>query len=382
MYQGADPPCGDQSDSSTASGSSAWNVTLAVRAGCASGGAGGIAGVAGARVVVGATAVGGGVAAEAAGGKAAAAGGEAGGADCAEARVLDPSSEMAIAPDQIARLPRMAETVALMKAQLNRREVPCSTRRGRVGLPIVKRMVARPFPLLLLSAALVVSRTACAEPPPAEPEATPAPAPDVAATAPPPAGPLVPVRFRTDVKDGALRVQGPGIAPSGGDCAAACTMSVAPGQYTLYLSAGGSVKSFDVYVRGPSDVVVSGPNGFHKGLALALLIGGGTVFTAGGIVLYTDLKLRADDERYGDVDPRYRYRSPDWVVPVEIAGAVGGVVTVVGVVLYLTARTSVEVLPRQAAADRRGQRAAARPRFTFVPTLDAHGGSVSAGFTF
>jgi hypothetical protein len=196
------------------------------------------------------------------------------------------------------------------------------------------------------------------------------------------AGPTVRVTFRTTVEDGDLRLQGPGLEPGGVACGTSCTLNVVPGGYTVMLGAGGSIKSFDVYVRGPSEVVVSGPNGFHKGLGLVLLIGGGVVFTTGALVLYADQRSQLDDERFCDVDPRYCYHSPDWVLPVVIAGGIGAGVTAVGVVLFLTARASAEVLPRRAEAERRRRAATRGSKFSLVPAVGPTGASLHAAWTF
>jgi hypothetical protein len=214
---------------------------------------------------------------------------------------------------------------------------------------------------------------------PAAPADPPAPA---AAAAPTPSVATVPVTFRTTIEDGELRIQGPGIEPGGGACGSSCTLNVTPGGYTVMVGSGGSIQSFNVYVRERSEVVVSPPNGFHRGLGLALLVGGGVVFSAGALVLYADLKSRADDERYGDVDSRYRYRSPDWVLPVVIAGGIGAGVTAVGIVLFLTARTSADVLPQRAQAERRRRAASRGSSLSLVPELGPTGGSLRVDWSF
>ncbi len=266
-------------------------------------------------------------------------------------------------------------------------------------------MVARRLTGLLGIGTFLLAATAVAEPPgvlptdaapvspppdtsPVAPLPDPAPAapadapPSPPATPPVASGPTVAVTFRTTVDEGDLRIQGPSIAPGGGACGSSCTLNVTPGSYTVLLESGRSIKSFEVYVRGPSEVVVSGPNGFHRGLGLVLLIGGGVVFSAGAFVLYADAQSRADDRRYGDVDSRYRYRSPDWVLPVVIAGGIGAGVTAVGAVLFLTARASADVLPKGAVAARRRRTAARDSKLSVVPEVGPTGAALRVGWSF
>jgi hypothetical protein len=265
-------------------------------------------------------------------------------------------------------------------------------------------MVARRLVGLLGIGTFLVAASAGAEPaavpaseaaPASDGEAAAAPGVDAAPAAPadaevtPPvtsapvaSGPTVRVTFRTTVEEGDLRVQGPSIPPGGGACGSSCTLNITPGSYTVLLEAGRSIKSFEVYVRESSEIVVSGPNGFHQGLGLALLVGGGVVLSAGALVWYVDAQKRYEDERYGHIDSRYRYKSPDWVLPVVIAGAIGGGVTAVGAVLFLTARASADVSPARSAAARRRRTAAGASSLSVVPEVGPTGASLRVGWSF
>jgi len=196
------------------------------------------------------------------------------------------------------------------------------------------------------------------------------------------AAPPVPVTFRGPDRDESLLVQGPGIDSNAGVCGAACTLSLSPARYMVTLSSGGKTTSFDVFVQEPSDVVVSPANGFQRGLGLTLMIVGGSVFSIGALTLYVDEQSKLDDRRYGDVDPSYRYRSPDWVLPVEIAGGIGLGVALVGLPIFLLAHPTMKVLPRRTATAQRRTAAMASSRFRLAPSVGPAGAGMRVGWSF
>ena len=190
------------------------------------------------------------------------------------------------------------------------------------------------------------------------------------------------VSFRAEPANATLRIQGPGIAANAGSCPADCVHRIAPGHYTVYYSpAGGKTTPLDVDVREPSEVVVSSDS-FQRGFGLALIIGGGAVAAAGAFAFYYDWKSQFDEDRFGDVDPSYDYSTPDWVLPMEIAGGVGLGVATVGMILFLTAPPSVEVLPRRTATVRHRTIATSRSRFELVPALGPRAGGARFAWSF
>jgi hypothetical protein len=181
--------------------------------------------------------------------------------------------------------------------------------------------------------------------------------------------------------DGAyLRVQGEGIAKGAGLCFRACSFRLAPGVYTVSFPSGGSTTLKPFTVNGPSEVVVSGGSSVQRGIGLALLIGGGTVATAGAIVAYADLDERLTHASLCDLDASQCYHSPAWVLPAEIAGGVGLGVALVGVVVFLTAKPSASVSALR-------EDASARPpsvfsRMKLMPELGAQRSGLRLDWSF
>jgi len=188
-----------------------------------------------------------------------------------------------------------------------------------------------------------------------------------------------PVVFRS--ADGAyLRIQGEGIEKGAGLCFRSCTFQLAPGTYTVSFPSGGSMTSKPFMVNGRDEVVVSAGSGIQRGIGLALIIGGGTVFGAGAIVAYTDVELRLRDANLCDVDPQDCYTSPGWVIPAEIAGGVGLGVALTGVVVFLTAQPSVHVSELREDASSGSSRLFSRLHFT--PELSARRSGVRLDWSF
>lgn len=183
------------------------------------------------------------------------------------------------------------------------------------------------------------------------------------------------VTFSTEIRAAALRIEGPGFRSNEGSCQATCTLRIPRGDYTVYLSSDGKTTPLYVTVREPSEVVVS-MDSSQRNIGFALIIGGGAVAAAGGFAFVYDRKSQFDEDRFADVDPSYNYRTPDWVVPMEIAGGVGLGVATVGIILFLTASPSVEVFPRRTATARHRTLATTRSRFDIVPVLGPRAGGV------
>jgi len=192
----------------------------------------------------------------------------------------------------------------------------------------------------------------------------------------------VPVTFRAADAGGTLRIQGPGIAANEGYCPAACTLNIARGNYTVYFSSSGKTTPLNVAVHERSEVVVSPANSFQRGFGLSLILVGGAVAGLGAFAFYYDQTSKLDERRFGDLDSRYRYSTPDWVLPLEIAGGVGAGVAVVGMVVFFTASPSLEVFPKRSATAPRRSVAAHRSRFHLVPALGPRGGGVRLESSF
>jgi hypothetical protein len=202
-----------------------------------------------------------------------------------------------------------------------------------------------------------------------------------AAPAPAPAPAGVPITFRSLDADGALRVEGPGIAPNGGLCPRGCTLMLPPGNYTVHYSLHGKTTPLPVALSRSSDVLVSPPSSAQRITALALIIGGGLAFTAGAATLYVDTYGKNQERQHPD-DPQYSYTSPDWLVPVYVVGALGLGVGMLGAVLLFTASPSAEVLPKRLSLEPRLKDAANRSRFLFAPTVTSQGGGLRVGYVF
>lgn len=136
---------------------------------------------------------------------------------------------------------------------------------------------------------------------------------------------------------------------------------------------GRKTSTLNVDVRGPSEVVVSPGSPFVRGLGLAFIIVGGTFALGGLTTFYFDQNLKLQEKRHPD-DPYYAYSSPDWVVPVEILGAIGLAVAIPGVVMFVTTGPSAQVLPARTASS--------PARFALTPSFGANGGGLRARWAF
>ncbi|HTQ03364.1 MAG TPA: hypothetical protein VMI54_05890 [Polyangiaceae bacterium] len=175
-------------------------------------------------------------------------------------------------------------------------------------------------------------------------------------------------------------MQGEGIAPNAGLCFRACTLHLVPGTYTVSFRAGSSMVSRSITVNAPSEVVIDTGGGFQRGLGLALIIGGGTVGFVGAGTLYADQDLSFHSAEDCSVDSTQCYRTPSWVLPVEIAGGIGFGTAVVGIVLFLTAQPSVKVSEPDVAASARASDALARLHVT--PDVGANHAGLRLDWSF
>ena len=191
----------------------------------------------------------------------------------------------------------------------------------------------------------------------------------------------MPVTFRSLDADGAMRVEGPGIAPNGGLCPRGCSLTLAPGNYTVHYSLHGKTTPLRVSIPQSSDVVVSPPSSGQRVTAFSLIIVGGLAFTAGVATWYVDTYSKSQEHQHPD-DPRYSYTSPDWLIPAYVVGAVGLGVGMLGAVLLFTASPNAEVTPKRAAFVPRRTTASGGSRFLFAPMVTREGGGLRAGFTF
>jgi len=218
--------------------------------------------------------------------------------------------------------------------------------------------------------------------PPASETPPPAPtAPPSAPVAPAPASAGVPIVFRSLDADGSLRVQGPGIGTTGGLCPHGCTLTLAPGSYTVYYSIHGKTTPLPLALSQSSEVVVSPPSSGQRAVAFSLIVVGGLAFTVGVGAWYYDANSRTLERRHPD-DPAYNYNSPDWLIPAYIVGGVGLGVGTLGAVLLLTASPSAEVHPLRAAVKPRSTTASLRSRFSFAPIATPQGGGLRVGWAF
>ncbi|HEX5101590.1 MAG TPA: hypothetical protein VFV94_18895 [Polyangiaceae bacterium] len=189
------------------------------------------------------------------------------------------------------------------------------------------------------------------------------------------------VTFRSLDADGGMRVEGPGIAPNGGVCPRGCSLTLAPGNYTVHYSLHGKTTPLHVTISQSSDVVVSPPSSGQRVTAFSLIIVGGLAFTAGVATWYVDATAKRQERLHPD-DPSYDYSSPDWLIPAYVVGAAGLGVGMLGAVLLFTASPSAEVTPKRAAVVPRSTTASNGSRFLFAPMVTREGGGLRAGFTF
>lgn len=235
---------------------------------------------------------------------------------------------------------------------------------------------------------LLSLRVRAAEPAPDAPPAVPvpevAPAPQPAPPSPatPPAAPRVSVTFRTS-PDYELAIQGAGLDATADPCGPVCTHSIPPSGYQVHLMASGEKKaSFNVNIDGQSDVVVSPGSPFLRGLGMAITVVGATAVGVGAFALYYDADSQQKEDRFGDLDPSMRYRRPDWVIPAMIAGAIGVGVTLGGVAIFVTAKPTVDVLPRGDTAARVRRTVAQRSSLVLVPAVATRGGELRAQWSY
>jgi len=100
----------------------------------------------------------------------------------------------------------------------------------------------------------------------------------------------VPVTFHAPDGGASIQVQGGNLESHAGTCSSSCTLELFPGKYTIYLSTPRKSTWLAVDLREPSDVVVSSGDGVRRGVGLALMLTGGTLFLVGASLVYTDIR--------------------------------------------------------------------------------------------
>ena len=189
----------------------------------------------------------------------------------------------------------------------------------------------------------------------------------------------MPVTFHAPGSGASLQVQGGNLGPRAGACASSCTLELLPGKYTIYLSSPKKSTWLAVDLREPSDVVVSSGDGVRRGVGLALMLAGGTLFLVGASLVYTDVRQRIWAKTDASELP---YHTPDWFLPVEIAGGFGLAAALFGLPFYLSGQPSVRVSPTRAPTAAESRARIRRSRFAFAPAVEPRGGGLRLGWSF
>jgi len=188
----------------------------------------------------------------------------------------------------------------------------------------------------------------------------------------------VPVTFHAPDGGASIQVQGGNLESHAGTCSSSCRLELFPGKYTIYLSTPRKSTWLAVDLREPSDVVVSSGDGVRRGVGLALMLTGGTLFLVGASLVYTDIREKIWAKTDASELP---YHTPDWFLPVEIAGGFGLAAALFGLPFYLSGQPSVRVSPTRAPTAAESRAGIRRSRFAFAPMIEPHGGGLRLGWS-
>ncbi len=133
-----------------------------------------------------------------------------------------------------------------------------------------------------------------------------------------------------------------------------------------------------VDVQGASEVLVRTGSAFKRGLGFTLMVGGGTLALVGASLIYSDVNSKAAQQELGLHD----YQTPEWFLPMEIAGGIGLAVALVGLPLYLSGQPSVKVIPALEQAEAAPRAITHRSRFAFAPVVGSRGGGLRLRWSF
>jgi hypothetical protein len=176
--------------------------------------------------------------------------------------------------------------------------------------------------------------------------------------APPPSAARFEVTFSTSAAQTKLRLEGPGLAPSGVPCSSACALELQRGTYTVYVGSAGHHSSLPVLIQSPSRVEVRPPSPSQRSIGIGFVATGCVLGLAGLSAFVFDTASATAAIPGADGGDGSGYQRPAWITPVEIAGGVGVVAALVGIGLLTTNPPTAVV--RLRAATSQGERSASR----------------------